>query len=132
MRPRRHPYTSFESQLPLSSVFDSVAVDPNHLEPKGPKSRRRNGKPDLICTFCTRINCFSSVVGYWSHLFYKHKETPEKDRLQEIRRTASLWRLYWDQSPEKRKGGYSTLVKLDQIDEEGFDWEVVVGWKLRC
>ena len=65
-------------------------------------------------------------------MFHKHKETHERDRLQEIRQTASLWRLYWDQTLKGRKGGQSTLAKLDQVDAEDFDWEVVVGWKLRC
>lgn len=131
-RPRRHEYTTFESQLPLSPEFSAVAVDPDHLDREDSRSRKKNGKPELICTFCPHINCFGSVVGYWSHISHKHAEIHERRRLQDIRRTALLWRQYWDQYPERMNEGKSTLAKLAQIDEEDFDWEGVIGWKLLC
>ncbi|KAL9018892.1 MAG: hypothetical protein Q9185_003804 [Variospora sp. 1 TL-2023] len=50
-RPRRHPFSSFEAQLP--TTFPAINVDAAHLAIEKPPSRKE-GKPDLFCVFRQR------------------------------------------------------------------------------
>ena len=69
-------------------------------------------------------------MGYWSHIYHKHAEILEEDRLKEIQRTAILWSTYWSQGPDGGKGA-STLAKLATAGSDTFCWEDVKGWNLR-
>ena len=67
-------------------------------------------------------------MAYWGHLVNKHKDISDQVRLGEIRRTALLWRMYWDQYSDGGKYGNPTMAKLLQIEEEeGFEWQQVLN-----
>ena len=127
--PRRHNFPTFESHLPLSRGFEAVTPNPDHLK-FGASRADKDGKPDLICTFCIKINGFGTIIGYWSHLFHKHEEVADEKRLQEIRRSASLWQRYWSQKKQSRNA-QATVRKFEQVQGEGFSWDVVGSWQLR-
>ncbi|KAK4692933.1 hypothetical protein P7C71_g4366, partial [Lecanoromycetidae sp. Uapishka_2] len=126
-RPRWHPYSTFETQLPLSAGFTIMELDPTCLS----TARSTISKPDLRCIFCSRVKSFAGVVALWSHLYHKHSDIACESRLEEIRRTASIWQVYWDTFSDGGKYCNTTVAKLKQIEEESFDWEVVKAWRLR-
>ncbi len=128
-RPRRHLYSSFETTLP--SNLSAVVVDPAHLCTEPPPSLKPAGKPNLLCLFCSKIKNFDSLVGYWGHLVHKHEATDTEARLQEIRRTAVVWRTYWEDYSDGGKRGTKTREKISQAEEDTFDWSMVLDWKLR-
>ena len=127
-RPRRYLYSTMESQLPCS--FPAVSIGPDDLIDDVPPAKKE-GRPDLVCAFCSHIKTYASIAGYWGHLVNKHKQTSEELRLQEVLRTATLWRTYWEEHSDGGKIANSTMVRLLQIEQEGFGWQQVVGWNLR-
>ena len=128
-RPRRHRYSSFTSQLPTR--FDAVNPDPGTLTREPPTTKRKCGKPEFICPFCKKIKGYDSVAGYWGHLVHKHDGLDTERRLTEIRRTAVLWREYWDQYSDGGKRGQATRLRLEQVASDNFNWDVVLSWGLR-
>ena len=128
-RPRRYIYPTFETSLP-SHAFPALHVDAAELVPDGAHGLKP-GKPDLCCKFCVEIKAYGSIVGLWSHLINKHGAIDKEERLSEIRRTALLWRTYWNEYSDGGKYGNPTQSKLDQTEKEGFGWEDVVAWNIR-
>ena len=104
--------------------------NPEHLSSQALPANKE-GRPDFICTFCTKIKSFTSAVGYWSHLFHKHEDSEEEERLKEIRRTVVVWRAYWPRYKERSRYGQNTLAKLEQVEREDFGWNVVQSWDFR-
>jgi len=73
------------------------------------------------------------VIGYWSHVFKKHLEISNEKRLEEMIRAGMIWRDHLEDSRARGSGiSYDdpTWLKLEQIKEESFNWEVVMTWKL--
>ena len=130
-RPRRHPYPTFKSQLPLLQGFSFMLLDPKHLSWQTPRASKER-RLDFVCAFCSRIKSFTTIIGYWSHLFHKHQDYEEEAWLKEILRTSILLRSYWSQYKERSKHGQQTLAKFDQVDREDFGWDVAESWELRC
>lgn len=66
------------------------------------------------------------IYELWSHIFLKHNDIFNAERLQEIQRIASLWRAYWAQDAD---GGREdpTMAKLAQAELATFSWDDVVG-----
>jgi hypothetical protein len=142
-RPRWHTYPTFEFQLPLKfceGVKCAVAVDSMSLVNETPV--RKEGKPDLICRFCTHIKSFQSLIAMWSHFVHEHVETgggdayakiivEEAHLLQEICRTACLWREYWEKHSDGCKKRDPTMLKINQTLASDFTWETVLDWKLQ-
>ena len=102
----------------------------------------RIGKPDLKCQFCSRIKAFKSIIALWSHLLHQHYKSSneqtwskviveEQDLLEEIRHTASLWRMYWRDHSDGGKRRDPTMMKLNQVAGEDFCMRTVLDWQLR-
>lgn len=128
-RPRWHAFRTFETQLPLRFVRDSSG------EIQGQDSltavvKGRVPKPPLICSICTRIKAFSSIIHFWSHLVHSHQgEHNVQTKLKEIRRSAELWAIYWTAT------GYFTAEKpttrkIQQILSGSITWSDVLAWEL--
>ncbi|KAI4237115.1 MAG: hypothetical protein LQ349_002098 [Xanthoria aureola] len=127
-RPRRHRWSTFEGYLPCR--YPAIKVDPDNLALDRPASRRIPGKPDLICMFCKKIKAFDSAAGYWGHLVHKHDGIDTSNRLDEIRRTAAQWKVYFD-IQDGGKGGRVMKYRLEELMQDGFDWDAVLAWGLR-
>jgi hypothetical protein len=108
-----------------------------------PGSPSKEGKPELKCTFCSRIKSFKSVTALWSHFVHQHYDSGHSEAspygrvvveiehlLEEIRRTAHLWHIYWEEFSDGGKQRNPTMMKLKQVVEEGFSWDIVLGWNL--
>lgn len=128
-RPRRYLYPTFESQH-SSPYFPAITVDSKDLVQEA-QSTKKEGRPDLICGFCPCIKTYASITAYWGHLVNKHRDINSEARLREVYRTATLWRTYWKEYSDGGKYGNPTMVKLLQIEEEGFGWQQVLDWGLR-
>ncbi|KAH8791671.1 hypothetical protein BGZ57DRAFT_922836 [Hyaloscypha finlandica] len=140
-RPRWHPYPTFECQLPLT-FCDEAAVN---LEPEDIVSEviesTRVGKPELKCQFCSGIKAFKSIIALWSHFVHQHYKSEnsawmkvvveENLLLEEVRRTAGLWRTYWREHSDGGKRRDPTMMKLLQVDDVNFTWVDILEWKLR-
>lgn len=132
-QPVDHKFETFEYELPLSFSRDSVKLDPNHLTDTAlPYLGRIVQSPVFYCPFC-KISSFRTIIGYWTHLREKERLIPEVVRLKEIQRSGVVWRDHLDWV---RKQGHGTnrqdptLLKLRQMLEDNFSWEVVMAWKL--
>jgi hypothetical protein len=131
-RPRWHPYTTFEYQLPLTfcQVDSAVKLESEQMVNEVvPLSHI--GRPELRCRFCSRIKAFKSIIALWSHLVHQHYKTTEEYTwskvvieeqylLEEIRRTAGLWRSYWRDHSDGGKRRDPTIMKMNQIAEDDF------------
>ena len=127
-RPRRFLYPTLESQLPSS--FPAVTVDPNDLVQEA-QSAKKEGRPDLLYAFCPFVKAYASITAYWGHLVNKHGEINDETRLEEVHRTAALWRAYWEEYSDGGKYGNPTMAKLLQLKQEDFGWQQVEDWGLR-
>ena len=120
-RNRRFKYPNLESQLPCS--FPAVTIGSEDLVDEV-LTAKKAGRPDLLCAFCRHVKTFASITALWGHLVYKHKDISDQARLDEILRTASLWREYWELYSDGGKYNNPTMAKLNQIEEEeGFGWQ---------
>ncbi|KAK6210921.1 hypothetical protein LQW54_005799 [Pestalotiopsis sp. IQ-011] len=129
-------YPSLEDRLPLSAMLCEGSRPEPMLERAGPVAGAgdaANGRPSLVCPFCTAIKGFRRPTKLWAHLVHRHSASEDKDRLvQEVRRTASLWLAYWEgSSSEMGRAGGATKAKLLQALQGGFRWRDVVAWGLR-
>lgn len=88
-------------------------------------------KPRLLCIFCKRLKNLQTISGLWGHIVHKHDGIDVEDRLREIRRTARLWRRYWDENVDGGKGGSATVKRLEEVEKDDFNWGTVLSWKLR-
>ena len=79
---------------------------------------------------CTKVKGYSTIIGYWAHIYHKHTETEPLIRLEEIRRTAVLWRTYLQRSPVAGRWR-TTMEKLAETELDTFSWEHVAAWNLR-
>ncbi|KAI0188352.1 hypothetical protein EV127DRAFT_513098 [Xylaria flabelliformis] len=128
-RPPWHRYPTFENQLPLQFAPHDAAVqlrpcDQTTLPPRGVGPRR----PAIVCQLCSRIKSFNRVAALWSHVRKKHADRSIKDRLEEIRRSASLWGLYLETTRTNPRD--PTVIKLAEIARDDFSWDVVEGWPM--
>lgn len=80
--------------------------------------------------FCKKIKAFDSAAGYWGHLVHKHDGIDTSNRLDEIRRTAAQWKVYFD-IQDGGKGGRVMKYRLEELMQDGFDWDAVLAWGLR-
>lgn len=139
-RPRWHNYATFEFQLPLMFCREGsiITADPrtlvNQLMPID-----QHPKPELICAFCCGIKAFKSIIALWCHFVHWHVADMEShakvvvgnDRLlDEVRRTASLWRTFWDGHSTGGRKRNPTSEKLTQVAGEHFSWDTVLSWGL--
>lgn len=94
---------------------------------------QKEGRPELVCKFCIpdRVKPFASIVGLWGHLVHKHQGVGDQERLEEVQRTAALWREYWHYYSDGGKRGNPTWAKLEQTRQDGFTWNDVLCWELR-
>lgn len=90
------------------------------------------GRPDLTCKFClpTLINSYATISGLWTHLVVKHPADDTMERLEEIKRTGSLWQAYWEVQSDGGKRGTNTPARLTQTQQSGFCWNDVLSWGL--
>jgi hypothetical protein len=138
-RPRWHRYSTLEYQLPLTFCQDDSAVS---LSPSEMVKEvvHTEGKPELRCRFCSRIKAFKSIIALWSHYVHQHYKSTEDNAwsqeielvedhylLEEVRRTAELWRSYW-QHTDGGKHRDPTMIKLKQVAEDNFTWKRVLDW----
>ncbi|KAI4284959.1 MAG: hypothetical protein L6R38_001026 [Xanthoria sp. 2 TBL-2021] len=128
-RPRRHLFSTFEGHLPCR--FPAINVHVANLVTDRPVSRGKRGKPVSFCVFCKSIKAFDTAAGYWGHLVNKHDGIDTSMRLDEIRRTAAEWTVYWEENSDGGKRGHATKQRLEQVKQAGFDWDVVLAWELR-
>ena len=91
-----------------------MITDPNDLIDEAPPAKKE-GRPDLLCAFCLQLKIYASITAYWGHLANKHRDINNQERLEEVRRTASLWREYWDGYSDGGKYGNATMARLQQI-----------------
>ncbi|KAK8134938.1 hypothetical protein PG984_006950 [Apiospora sp. TS-2023a] len=129
-RPRRHPYKTFETELPLSAGFGGGSSLRYDDEPLAGYDVRV-GRPTLLCRFCPGIKSFSRVTPLWSHLVYAHDDVNTADRLKEISWSASLWREYWQKVSDGGRRDGLTMQRLAQAVADGFTWKHVLDWGLR-
>ncbi|KAL8668261.1 MAG: hypothetical protein Q9202_000239 [Teloschistes flavicans] len=132
-RPSSHLYPTFEAQLPLVCKLSHQAVKYNRedLLANGPTEDTWD-RPDLICKYCSRVKAYMTITGLWAHIFYKHAEVDRADRLEEIRRTAALWSIYWQENaPDGGGKRNATMAKLNTAASATFTWEDIIAWKLR-
>ncbi len=144
-RPRWHPYSTFEYQLPLTFCgTESAVINPAGQDICSKQAMRDDkSKPELQCHFCSGIKAYKSVIALWSHFVHQHARSSEgsswyRDQrvvsedllLQEICRTAKEWRLYWKHSDGGKRRD-PTMLKLIQVEEDGFAWKDVLDWQLR-
>lgn len=131
--PDSHPYSTFETSLPLSWNVSHSAININTEDLTQASTAASLSitpqKPVLVCKFCPRIKAFATLMGLWGHLYHKHGNTEEEERLSEIKRTAETWTTYWAMMEGGRNG--PTLEKLAQTKSESFCWADVVEWNLR-
>lgn len=141
LQPRWHQYKTFQYQLPLQLATSPsiVTADPNDLVNFGNKASQR---PELCCKFCRGVKSHKSIIGLWSHLVHKHYSKDKRDYaievpiaeellLQEIYRTANLWKEYWQDNCYGVKNTNPTMAKLQEVAQDGFTWDAVLAWKLR-
>jgi hypothetical protein len=141
-RPRWHPFPTFEYKLPLTfrQVDPAVALLVEEMASEV-KPGNHQGKPELKCRFCSRIKAFKSIIALWSHFVHQHYDregdnvwsqvvVEEQYLLEEVRRTAHLWRSYWQHSDGGKRRD-PTMIKLRQVEQEGFTWRTVLDWELR-
>lgn len=100
------------------------------------------GKPELRCKFCPRVKAFKSIIALWSHFVHQHHKSSTEEHiwskvviderylLQEICRTAGLWRSYWNEYSDGGKRRDPTMMKLNQVAEDDFCMRTVLDWKL--
>ncbi|KAL8782345.1 MAG: hypothetical protein Q9213_005466 [Squamulea squamosa] len=135
--PQSYPrlYPTFESHLPLKWAVSQTAITLNPADlVSSPPPIRQPDQPDLICLFCKtegRLKAYATPTGLWGHLFHKHTHVDPKDRLEEIRRTVSLWAEYWLHSGDDGGKGASTLEKLATAQKESFCWDDVIAMNFR-
>lgn len=127
-RPRRFRYATYETQLPC--VFPAIRVQSYFLIGQA-TSARKEGKPELTCTFCERIQGWQGVIGLWTHLVQTHKDVSTDARFAEIMRTGDLWRAYWLKYSDGGKRDNPTMSKLRQMEDPAFCWQDVLDWNLR-
>ena len=127
-RSRRCQYPIFESQLPCS--FPAVKIDLDDLADEVLPAKKE-GRPDVLYAFCPRIKGYASITGFWAHLVNKHRDIHDQRRLEDVRRTGSLWRIYWERYSDGGKYSNPTMAKLRQIEREDFGWQQVLDWGLR-
>jgi len=104
-RPQNFLYPTFESRLPLTwnvskdvITFDIANCVAEDSLPK------RKCRPVLLCKFCSHVKTYATSYGFWSHIFHKHIDVSNSERLEEIRRSASLWWDYWVQDSDGGRG----------------------------
>jgi hypothetical protein len=139
--PRWHPYPTLEFELPLkfSRILPAKEFTMEDLvvQPKPSNC----GKPELKCRFCSRIKSFKSLIAFWGHLVHQHYDDSSNQvfdktiiettiLLEDIRRTANLWRTYWKECSSGGKGN-ETMDKLNQVEKPQFSWAIVLSWGLR-
>jgi hypothetical protein len=142
-RPQWHPHSTWEYQLPLRlrSVHPAISLASEDIV-SGVIPPAHFGKPELKCRFCSRIKAFKSIIALWSHLLHQHYRSTneqtwskiiveEQDLLEEIRRTAGLWRTYWVEHSNGGKRRDPTMIKVNQVAEEDFCIDTVLDWQLR-
>jgi hypothetical protein len=138
-KPRWHPYRTLKDKLPLTFVpTSSPALNLPDLD----SQQRSQKKPEHKCPFFPRsIKGFKSLIALWSHFVHQHyddggsniekKLIDVEDLLREIRRTAALRRVYWEEHSEGGKQCNPTMLKLNEVFKDGFSWGTVLGWDLR-
>jgi hypothetical protein len=133
-KPADHPFQTFEYQLPLLFPHRlSTVLSEDLVSTELPSATSLSLNPTFHCRFCPYSRVFKTVIGYWSHVFKKHLEISNEKRLEEIIRAGMIWRDHLEDSRARGSGiSYDdpTWLKLEQIKEESFNWEVVMTWKL--
>jgi hypothetical protein len=130
-QPRRHPFPTFEFQLPLTFCKSArPRLDPINLVSVA-ASQDISSRPELLCHFCkTEIRLFFAITNLWAHIIYYHEDLEEEARLQEIRRVGIVWRAYWILYTYSGKND-PTRLKLEQVLKDDFDWQCILQWRLR-
>lgn len=67
-----------------------------------------------------------SIDEYWNHFIHKHFEVDDEIRLNEIRESVFVWRIYWEYYNNDDKENNKTQIKLNQIEQKDFKWQNVV------
>jgi hypothetical protein len=134
--PENHPYCTLEDRLPLSYTESKQGLNPLHLNTELTESADEGGGngPVLSCPFCDGYKTFKQIVGYWAHLRNKHEVHTKEERLEQMKRAGDSWREHMEYQRSQGRGGSlhdPTWLKLEQMKEGTFSWEVVTSWKLR-
>lgn len=136
-RPRLHPFSSFEYELPLRFVGAQQGVVVRLGDRAQVVRREEARRPALVCRLClfTQIKGFAGVVALWGHVVHRHKDRSDREKLREVRRTAALWGQYLEKELSYNRHDIRsldpTLIKLAQVESDNFEWKDVEGWGLR-
>jgi hypothetical protein len=72
---------------------------------------------------------FTSIIAIWSHIFHQHKDRDQEELTEVIREKGELWGEYYNGRTHRGKSD-STIVKLEQVKQPDFNWQVVISWGL--
>ena len=134
LMPPDHIYPTFEYQLPLSFTTSSIAVRLANLGDVGPRLVTPSMRTPLLrCRFCTKINTYRRITALWCHIRDKHTLIDTQTRLEEIVRTGSCFRDHWEREQDSGRPisrNNPIWIKLEQMREKDFGWEVILAWKI--
>ena len=131
-RPGNHPFSTFETSLPLSFVDCAITADPANLTnceiAISPKSTVL-----FHCKYCLVASSFKSVSGFWAHIRDGHPLVPIALRLEDVKHAGSIWRAAKEQDHSRgtlSNSDDTVWSQVGQMLETTFDWEVFCSWKL--
>ena len=130
-RPPRHDAvaSTFEWKLPLLFSPDGLALIAPARRPSS-KAARNLHQPALVCGFCEKITSYSTITYLWSHFINFHRGVDQSRILEEVTRTGSKWKVYL-QSRKLYSQDRRTLDRINQTQQDDFNWEVILSWGLR-
>lgn len=95
-----------------------------------PLEQPHSERPQLRCDFCAVPKPFASIYAFWVHLVTKHQGVSDDRRLELVKKSAELWRTYWEKHSVGGKKQNRTYHRLLQIEKGEFSWQDVEAWGL--
>lgn len=127
-RPRQYFYPTMESGLPCS--FTAVRVELDKLADESQVAKPE--KLDTVCPYCVTFKTFANVTSAWAHVFYKHPQVANNERLAFIQQTAASWHEYLDTCHRKKRENTVLYNRVLQAEQADFSWQTVESWNLRA
>jgi len=131
--PASHPYSTFETHLPISFTGCVVTIDPEHLATPLLQPVLSEPRSTFQCRHCSVANTFRSLPGFWAHIRDGHPLVPESSRIDDIVRSGTSWQSFKERNHIKGTEidvDDTTWRQVEQMKQADFDWNVVRGWKL--
>ncbi|KAK8055871.1 hypothetical protein PG993_001098 [Apiospora rasikravindrae] len=119
-QPKLHPYSTFETGLPLQFTHPGrAAVTLGQQRQAAPAAACVRGRrPELVYGFCARLRSYHGVVGLSTHLVQRHRDRSAECKLFEVRRVTRVWK----HSVEVGRAGdgcdVATWAKLKQVKND--------------